>query len=140
GRILRRPQPESHVMDAIAHLPRHRSPDALLRAERGLFEKLTNMAGALEQRLGVPLVTVVVVGSFGRGEGGWVKGPEGLVPHNDVDIVVVVEGGAHRLRGPLHAIGQELSADGYEIDLWPVDKSSLMPPPRTLLWLDVAHG
>lgn len=87
------------------------------------------------------IVGVMLVGSFARDEGGFVERQGRLVPYNDLDLVAVVEGNPRRLREPLARLGHELSAEvGVDVDLWPVARSVLEQPPKTLFWLDVALG
>ncbi len=103
---------------------------------------LRDVAGSLAAAIGPRARAVLVAGSFGRGEGAFVatRG-ERFVPHNDVDLVLVVDGGAKTVRRQVselsHAASQRL---GWEVEAWPVDAVDLVHPPRTLFWLDVALG
>lgn len=103
---------------------------------------LKEVARTLALAVGSRARAVLVTGSFGRDEGALVATPGGqFIPHNDVDLVLVVDGGAKAVRRPVaqlsHAASQRL---GWEVEAWPVDAMDLVQPPRTLFWLDVALG
>lgn len=113
------------------------------RAEARIEADLADVAGQVEEELGEELRALLLVGSYARGEGGAVRARDGgLGPYNDYDLVAIVrEHAAAALRAPLLALARRLSEEReIEVDLWPVDESSLASLPPTLFWLDVSLG
>jgi hypothetical protein len=113
-----------------------------LRQLRGDRACAQGVARTLATAVGPRARAVLVTGSFGRGEGAFVAAPGGrFVPHNDVDLVLVTDGGAKAARRAVaelsHAASQRL---GWEVEAWTLDAVDLVDPPRTLFWLDVALG
>ena len=99
------------------------------------------LAGArIAEALGPRLRALLLVGSYGRGEGG-ALGKEGrLAPDNDYDLVAVVDGGARGLRPLLGETCARISASlRFDVEAWPIDAAELARLPPTLFWLDAAR-
>ncbi len=103
--------------------------------------ELRAIARAVTGTLGTNLEALVLVGGYARGEGGALgDGPE-APSFNDYDLVAIVrriDAATWRVIGAIaHAFTEEL---GVEVDLWPITRETIEPPPPTLFWLDVALG
>jgi hypothetical protein len=107
------------------------------RVETDLAQVSTSLSAAL----GPTLRAVLLLGGYGRGEGGLVERNGELGPFNDYDVVVVVERTGPGLRRRLEALGRQLGGTiGVDVDLHAIGRRRLERPPRTLLWLDAALG
>jgi hypothetical protein len=110
-------------------------------ADRAIARDLDVVRTAVVRAMGDRLRALVLVGGYGRGEGGAVHRARGWSAHNDYDLVVVVRGEARGLRASLEHLGASLAFQiGTPVDLWPVSERSLADAPKTLWWLDVALG
>jgi hypothetical protein len=95
--------------------------DAGVEARIGADQRLIAQA-VLKTVPAAQLVALVLMGGYGRGEGGFVETPDGPAPYNDYDYFVIVRncGGAARaaLRGALATLGAALQEQvGVEVDL-----------------------
>lgn len=84
---------------------------------------------------------VVLVGSFGCGEG-IVRGEDDCRRiYGDLDVVVIVgsAGEARRAREECGTISADVSrSEGAVVDVWPASAADLAEPRGRLLWIDVA--
>lgn len=98
-----------------------------------------------EQVSASALVTLAVIGGYGRGEGGVLTGVDGFAPHNNVDLMLVTRGLGARaisdLRGRLQSALARVADDlGIPIDLGVVSANTVRRARRDVLWYDVRFG
>lgn len=94
--------------------------DADVEARIGADQRLIAQA-VMDTVPGDQLAALVLIGGYGRGEGGFTLGPEGPAPFNDYDYFVVVRGnnaaGRAALRRTLDELGRKLEHEvGVEVD------------------------
>lgn len=107
------------------------------RIERDLARITQRIRAAAGQRL----VALLLVGGYGRGEGGTVGEGEHAAAHNDYDLVAVCPESSRPLAASLHAAAGELSRElGVDVDVHVVSPELVAHPPKTLFWLDVSLG
>jgi predicted nucleotidyltransferase len=111
------------------------------RGNRRVERDLTLVARDLERRLGSSLATVLLVGSYARGEGGVVMRAGEVFPHNDYDLLVVLRDRRSTNRWIVAERAKHWSRQlGVEVDMWPLHVDVLGRLPRTLFWFDVVLG
>jgi hypothetical protein len=106
--------------------------------------ELVKQAGALIQQRFAPgeLRTLALIGGYGRGEGGVDRGGGRERPHNNLDLMLVVQ------RTPPAGLKAELdkaleplrTEHQVGIDLGLVTVSTLHRAPCRVMWYDVRHG
>ncbi|NUP04852.1 MAG: hypothetical protein HOW73_02195 [Polyangiaceae bacterium] len=102
---------------------------------------LARIVRGIREAAGEALEAILLVGGYGRGEGGELgDGPEAAA-HNDYDLVAVCSSVSRRLRHAIErasvALGSEI---GVDVDVHPVPRALVAFPPATLFWLDVSLG
>ena len=111
--------------------------------ERLIEEQLTgvrdDILAALPRQ---QLDCLVLGGGYGRGEGGVLSTPEGPLPYNDYDIVLVHHmGDRRRLAGALQQIHETHSRlCGIHVDVLPLHIRRLTRLPPALTWYELAQG
>lgn len=120
------------------------------RGGRAVEERIT----ALVRRLSARIVgmaspsqvrAVVLLGGYGRGEGGVERSLGRELPHNNFDLLLVTQGlrgGQQRalralLTPELRAIGRQ---DGVGVDLSVMSERRLAGEPSRIMWYDMLHG
>lgn len=84
----------------------------------------------------------VLFGGYGRGEGGVLSTTEGVVPHNNYDLMVLTKGGnrltRHWLSRHLRHVGQGLGKRlGVGVDISTLPVQALRSAPAQIFWYDV---
>lgn len=105
------------------------------------MQDLARITADVTARLGPVLRGLWLVGSYGRGEGGFVEELGEVRAANDYDLVAVLRAVSRRERAVLRGLEEELSAAvGVHVDIFPLPEVRAARLPPTLLWLDAARG
>jgi predicted nucleotidyltransferase len=106
-------------------------------AEARIERDLRAISVALTSSMGSRLRSLLLVGSYARGDGGATANGA----YNDFDLVAVVPRDDAALRAELARFGDEWTARlGVHVDVWPFEERKLTAIPPTLFWLDVSLG
>jgi len=81
--------------------------------------------------------TLILVGSYGRGEGGLRSGDDGPLPVNDYDIIVVTDG-TDRIEVDVAQLERELAVPTLDIQV--IEKGELPARPPTMFNYDLRYG
>jgi rhamnosyltransferase len=129
-----------------AVLPQSYTHDGCLEAEQRIARDQSLVrSGVLAAIAPEHFEALVLMGGYGRGEGGYRMLDGRPVPYNDYDYFVVVKGlgraGARRLQQDLQPLAEELSEQvGLEVDLAVVRAESLSSAPFTLMNAEMKWG
>ncbi|MFO0661600.1 MAG: hypothetical protein U0165_17475 [Polyangiaceae bacterium] len=133
------------VMDASVFSPPSMGGRWTLRgdcsSEQRVSSDLATLGSSLRAAFGKRLKLALVVGGFARGEGAMSLVEGSLVPHNDYDLLALVEPslpGDTRRRIELENTWTRKL--GVHVEIAFIDDSTLKHPPHTLFWLDVSLG
>lgn len=106
-------------------------------AEARIQRDLRALSVALTSGIGSSLRTLLLVGSYARGDGGATS----RGAYNDFDLVAVVPRDTAALRADLTRFSDEWTARlGVHVEIWPLEERRLEAIPPTLFWLDVSLG
>src|SRR5687767_1520182 len=106
-------------------------------AEARIQRDLRALSVALTSAMGPSLRTLLLVGSYARGDGGATS----RGAYNDFDLVAVVPRDTSALRADLTRFTEEWTARlGVHVEIWPLEERRLEAIPPTLFWLDVSLG
>lgn len=107
-----------------------------------LNETLLRIGDEVEQALGNNLVTLVLGGGYGRGEGGLVVKDGKEMPYNDLDLTLVVGNKSTIPRDRLKAIEKKYAKElGIHVDFSrPLTVRDVENWPRWLMWYDLING
>jgi predicted nucleotidyltransferase len=106
-------------------------------AEARIQRDLRAISVALTTAMGASLKTLLLVGSYARGDGGVTS----RGAYNDFDLVAVVPHDDAGLRADLLRFSDEWTARlGVHVEAWPFEARRLESIPPTLFWLDVSLG
>lgn len=88
---------------------------------------------------------IVMLGGYGRGEGGVEVGPRGERPHNNFDFLIITTLRAPRDHGRLkravdHALAPIAAAHGVGLDVGVVGAWKLRTSPCLVMWYDMRFG
>jgi hypothetical protein len=110
-------------------------PDGEARA----FDDLRRVADAIEEAF-PDLLTLAVIGAFGRGEGAMVRTEAGVAPWNDYDLLLVTptRGGWERISAVCRELKTRLGLPG--IDIVPFTPKDLVRAADTMLVHDARAG
>lgn len=91
------------------------------------------------------LVTLAVIGGYGRGEGGVERVGDDLRPHNNIDLLLITRGAdkrtqAHLRRDLNRALAPVAERFGVPIDLGVIGARALRNARRHVLWYDLREG
>ena len=112
-------------------------------ADRLITRHLGDVRSAIRRQVGAGnLAGVALFGGYGRREGGVVFGNSGARPHNNYDLLVVLEGvsrwGSKRLERRLRASSVELATRlGVGVDISAIGRDALRQVPPQIFWYDV---
>ncbi|MBI5534517.1 MAG: glycosyltransferase [Deltaproteobacteria bacterium] len=110
-------------------------------AEQMVEETIRKAGQTLVQEMGQQLQALLLLGSYGAGQGAVELHGARLAIHNDLDFVGVVgtERQARALRGAcVEAARRASDAAGAAVDLWPIAVDELSRPLGKLLWVDAS--
>lgn len=118
--------------------------DAGVEARIGADQRLIAQA-VMDTVPAEQLVALVLIGGYGRGEGGFILTPDGPAPYNDYDYFVLVRkgNGAPRaaLRSTLAALGKTLRQQvGVEVDLELLPAEQLKRAEPSLVFAEMRWG
>ena len=114
--------------------------------EATLSELSEQAARAVVERVpSTSLVTLAVIGGYGRGEGGVERVGDELRPHNNVDLLLITRGLGARARQRLtqelnRGLAQVAAHFSVPIDLGVIDARVLRHARRHVLWYDLREG
>ncbi|EPX65019.1 hypothetical protein D187_000444 [Cystobacter fuscus DSM 2262] len=118
----------------------HRGSPAV---ERTISDIVTRAGALISQRFAPgELLTLALIGGYGRGEGGVDRAGGQERPHNNLDLMLVVRDAPPAgLKGELDRALEPLRTE-YQvgIDMGLVTLSSLNRAPCRVMWYDVRHG
>ncbi len=108
-----------------------------------LFSEIADRAEALVSP--ATCRAIVLLGGYGRGEGGVVMTGNGLQPHNNLDLLVITRGLAdqaqHNLKTDLQQTILPLAEEcGVEFDIATIDERRLRRSPSLVMWYDMRFG
>lgn len=107
------------------------------RIRRDLLQIVREVSGALGARLRL----AALAGGYARGEGAIELHGHEARPHNDYDIIAVVQrserNDAVRARRAGLLAGNRV---GVDVDVAVIEERTFLTPPATLFWLDATHG
>lgn len=123
-------------------MPTIYSRDGSVEFNQGLHETLVRLSDDVEQALGNNLVTLVLGGGYGRGEGGLVLKEGKECPYNDLDLILVVRRKSQipwdRIQTIEEKYAQELN---IHVDFSrPLSVRDVKNWPRWLMWYDLLNG
>lgn len=114
--------------------------------ENLIAEHMTHVARTVQETFaGQGLVTLVLLGGYGRGEGGIVERDGVLKPHNNFDFCLIFEQLPLSQRGAMEALAHELSRQlpeklcvGCDFSLLDLDYLKHAPP--LIIWFDMKNA
>lgn len=110
-------------------------------SEQRVASDMASLGTSLKLLFGHRLRLAIVVGGFARGEGGMTSSGGELVPHNDYDLMVLIDpvlaGDARRCSNFEAQWSERL---GVHVEIARVSHEVMASPPPTLFWLDVSLG
>ncbi|MCA9581168.1 MAG: hypothetical protein KC416_05195 [Myxococcales bacterium] len=98
--------------------------------------------GAFASTCGDQARAVVLLGGYGRGEGGVERRDDGDVPHNNFDFLAILEGGDTTAikRRIDRALAPLVDQHGIGMDVGVVSTAELARAPSLVMWYDMRHG
>lgn len=118
------------------------APEGSAAFQEEFGKAMVDLAEATKKAVGTNLVTLVLSGGFGRGEGGIVRTDKGDHAYNDVDLFLFVKDATVVDRSKLHAIEESFSERlRAEVEFGPpttLHALSLVRPAQ--IWYDLIHG
>jgi len=103
------------------------------------------VAACLKSKYSQNIKAIVLMGSYGRGEGTAFQGPAGLQPFNDYDLVVVGnamnEWKRRKIQKEFHRLERELGSEiGITVDLFLHTENSLRRADASLMNYEMKYG
>ncbi|MFA6243864.1 MAG: hypothetical protein WC655_23175 [Candidatus Hydrogenedentales bacterium] len=121
-----------------------------VRGSMGFEELMSSLMTEVAEHVGQVLSpevcrAMVLLGGYGRGEGGVVMTDEGERPHNNLDFLVITRGISpveqeHLKTSVQEAIQPLAQAYGIEFDVGTVAESKLRRSPALVMWYDMRFG
>ncbi len=107
-----------------------------------LNDALTRIADRVESDMGPNLVSLILGGGYGRGEGGIVIRDGKEFPYNDLDFTLVVEDKSSVPFERLKAVSDEFAGElGIHVDFSrPLTVRDIRNWPRWMMWHDLVNG